>query len=811
MSAPNGFEQARNGDLAAIAAFLTTALQAQNISVYADWQHQRLNLRLTAANLLDQDQTITLLQPHVQTLFEGTAAPAIRVFGYQTNQPMPLWHQSLVLEGGSASPQPRYHTAMPEATTVDHFLVCGLGSLGQYCVFNLKRFALKPLEIQVTAIDQVQPTEWEVPDLPRWLEHSLIIADCREDDVLLQAGIHRCRAMLIVTSNDTVNVETAIAARRLNPNVRLVVRSSRQNLNQLLRQQLGNFVAFEPTELPVTAFALAGIGSGILGHFKLGDCQLQIVEQQVAARDFRFDQLLAGQLHKKTYRLLSHQSGQALPSTALASDRTFHQWHPETQVLAGDRIAYIEVAGQTASRRPLGQAPRSSSMKARSQPVWKHAFHWIRTELGAAFKNYGRWIRTQRNHQMVIIGLLTALLLWIFTTIVLKLNLAGMTWVKAMSNAVILLLGGYSDVFGGIEPTDPSDQVPVWLNFFALLVNIVSLLFILGIFGLITDSLLTARFDFLRKRPPIPKQNHIIIVGFGRLGQQVANLLQQFRQPVVAMTQQVENSQFLINIPLVVGDFMTELVRANPHTAKSIMLLTDDQMLNLEVALMARNTVTPHHALNLVIRTYNQRFSESLHQLLPDAKAMAAYALSAEAFAGAAFGENILSLFRLNDRTILVTEYVVAASDTLVNQLLSEVAYGYGVVPIFHQKKHPTSQDTAEGLMPSDDVRLEVGDRLVVLASLNGLRRIEHGEKYPAQRWILEAKKPLNAAVLLDAGAILHRISGCHLDSARIFMNHLPNSLELLLYPHQAYRLHQELSRHLPVTLSPICDPMPSG
>ena len=43
-----------------------------------------------------------------------------------------------------------------------------------------------------------------------------------------------------------MNIETAIAARRLNPNVHIVVRSSRQNLNQLLKDQLGNFVALDP-------------------------------------------------------------------------------------------------------------------------------------------------------------------------------------------------------------------------------------------------------------------------------------------------------------------------------------------------------------------------------------------------------------------------------------------------------------------------------------------------------------------------------------------------------------------------------------
>lgn len=39
-------------------------------------------------------------------------------------------------------------------------------------------------------------------------------------------------------------------------------------------------------------------------------------------------------------------------------------------------------------------------------------------------------------------------------------------------------------------------------------------------------------------------------------------------------------------------------------------------------------------------------------------------------FAGAAFGENIINLFRFNRQTVLVTEYQIEAGDTLNGLLL---------------------------------------------------------------------------------------------------------------------------------------------
>ncbi|WP_292871643.1 hypothetical protein [Nostoc sp. LPT] len=53
-------------------------------------------------------------------------------------------------------------------------------------------------------------------------------------------------------------------------------------------------------------------------------------------------------------------------------------------------------------------------------------------------------------------------------------------------------------------------------------------------------------------------------------------------------------------------------------------------------------------------------------------------------FACAAFGENVLSLFHLNEQIVMVTEYKIEDGDTLNGLLLSEIASGYSVVPILY-------------------------------------------------------------------------------------------------------------------------------
>jgi Trk K+ transport system NAD-binding subunit len=216
-------------------------------------------------------------------------------------------------------------------------------------------------------------------------------------------------------------------------------------------------------------------------------------------------------------------------------------------------------------------------------------------------------------------------------------------------------------------------------------------------------------------------------------------VLKEFKQPFVAIAEQLEDLDLQTQMPLLVGDPLTELAKTNLAAAKSVIVVTEDQILNLEVALLARNAAQQlNRDIGLVVRTYDQRLSDNLGSLLPDAKAMAAYALSSEAFASAAFGESILGLFQLNQQTILVTEYRIGSGDTLVGKTLAQVAYAYSVVPICHQAAHqvaPTvhnpAHDPDKFLLPPDDRLLREGDRLVILSSINGLRRIEHGDMTP--------------------------------------------------------------------------------
>ncbi|WP_448561565.1 potassium channel family protein [Trichothermofontia sp.] len=676
---------------------------------------------------------------------------------------------------GSPSPLPAVEsTATPP---LEHFLVCGLGSLGQHCVIDLKSFG-----VQVSAIEQSPPANWEVPDLTAAL-NCLVIGDCRQAETLKQAGIDRCRAILLVTQDEQVNLETAFAARLLNPEVRVVVRSAKQRLNQLLGEQLQNYVAFEPTQLSADAFALAALGNDILGFFQLEGQFLQVNRRSITAKNAWCNQRQVQDLNTRRRRVLAH-----LPP-GQASFEDFYQWNPEAVLREGDILIDIETE---ADRR----WPSSSQTESR---FWHHQAiavgqHLLTSPQPLAYlwqslqRLWQQGASNQIQRVVMVCSLMILSLLFLGTALIYSYFPHPISWHEAFHATVVLLLGGYGDVFGGIE-VDASP--PKWLQSFSLSLTLIGTIFVGVVYALLTEKLLTAQFQFLARRPPVPTQGHAVIIGLGRVGQQVVGRLQEFKQPLVGVHSSPLATDILPQMPLVVSKEVTQILpKLNLKTAKSVVAVTEDELANLEAALTAR---AAHSAANLVIRTYHRQFAENIGHLFPDAQVLCASELAAQAFAAAAFGENILTLLRFDRCTILVTEYQIELQDTLNQLLLGEVAYGYGVIPILHHRSGQTAT-----LLPSDDLRLQVGDRLVVLATIEGLKRIEQGNCLPRQWYVRIDRLPLGAdrSVLEEeARTIVALIAGCRINEAIDLMKDIPGTLALPLYRHQAQRLVKRLRR----------------
>jgi len=654
----------------------------------------------------------------------------------------------------------------------DQFLVCGLGSVGQHCAAILKDFG-----VVVHAIERAEPTEWEIPNLLGYLD-GFYLGDCRHAEILEAAQIRYCRAALLVTADDRINIEAGLAARALNPHIRLVVRSAKANLNTLLAEQLGNYVSFEPTELSAPAFAFAALNSETIGFFRLNHFLFSAVQHVIDPHHPWLTHSSLQQLQKRHCRLLCHHR----PHRPEAFDEgyphdQFYGWDPDAAVQVGDRIITIEVTEQslTTSNAPFRYHGDQSWLDRWVMP-WFHRSHWQQSLQTWAELWSDRY--QQQIWRVLILCSLTIFSLLLGGTVLLWRHYPDLSLGRAFLTTIVLLLGGYGDIFGDIDFVSP---LPWPVQAFSLSLTLAGTAFVGVLYALLTERLLTLRFQFFQHRLPIPKRDHVVIIGLGRVAQRVMELLHSFRQPCVAIVNKEADTKLWNQVPIVVSETQSALGKVHLANARSVIAMTESEMDNLEVALMA-------HAANpltgLVIRTYHRRFRDTVAKLFPDTQVLCASELAAEAFAAAAFGENVLSLFRLNHQTILVTDYTIEAGDTLNGLLLGEVAYGYGVVPIFHER---AAYESAQ-CMPSDDLRLQEGDRMVVLATIEGLKLIEKGRLTPPC-WKVLITEALNVDAVFQGANEIACITGCAMQEARSAMVNLPQLLPILLYRHQAFRL----------------------
>ncbi len=685
------------------------------------------------------------------------------------------------------SSQSIYQPVTGTHVKLERFLVCGLGSLGQHCVAILKEYGAI-----VFAIDEVQPRHWEIPNVLSLLE-ALVIGDCCMSEILEQAQIRQCRSVLFVTSSERVNTEAALAARLLNPQIRLVVRSDKERLNHLLSQNLGNFAAFEPNQLSASAFALAALGADTLGYFNLEGKFFRVVKHEIQPDDRWCDRRQVQSLNSSHRRVLSHTSA------SLHLPKEFYQWKPEAVVEAGDTLVYVEMTDTLISypQQPVTAVLRA--LKPTKAVLRAPRWFWyglirgrIRRKLKQQWHKFWHSIYRSQNRiqQIATIYGITVFILWLLGVVLFSLYYPEIGIQEALYAPAVLLLGGYGDLFGSIKFTsqpEPALNMPWWLRLFSFGLTLSGSAFVGVLYALITDTLLGARFQFFTKRPPIPKQDHVVLIGLSAVGQRVATLLQELKQPLVGINRIAIEPGTLPQVPLIIGRIVNALTKANLARAKTIIVTMDDDMENLEIGLVA-------HAANpttsLVIQTYDRHFSDNVARLFPYAPVLCGVALSAEVFAAAAYGENVLSLFRFLNQTVLVAEYKIEAGDTLNGLILAEIAYGYGVVPILYQKNARESPT----FMPSDNIRLIVGDRLIVLATSHSHRRIEWAELAP-RNWQVHIEAILIPDTVFDGAREIAQISGVTMETARDLMHHLPATLHQPLYKHQAQSLVRKLSK----------------
>jgi voltage-gated potassium channel Kch len=136
----------------------------------------------------------------------------------------------------------------------DHVVVCGLGTIGLRIALALRELGEDVVVIEADSDGRFVPAA-------RSAGAKLVIGDAAQEESLLFANVHGARALVAVTSSDYRNLEIALTARSLAPEVPLVLRMFDPDLSRRVAASFGIQSTFSGATLGAgrfTAFAVDG-------------------------------------------------------------------------------------------------------------------------------------------------------------------------------------------------------------------------------------------------------------------------------------------------------------------------------------------------------------------------------------------------------------------------------------------------------------------------------------------------------------------------------------------------------------------------
>ncbi|MFB7936623.1 NAD-binding protein [Streptomyces sp. NPDC056049] len=549
--------------------------------------------------------------------------------------------------------------------TDGHMVVCGDDGLARRLAAELRDIYRRHVALVVpggqTGAPGTEPAPAHDGQTPPAGDATAAVPPLREvsaaaptREALQRARVEGAAALALLYEDDETNLRAALAARRLNPGLRLVVRMYNRRLGDHLEQLLDQAAlvtasANDRTVLDASTTVLsdADTATPALVATAIADTRKVIQADGLLLRAAERPAPGRGEVPDPglcTLALLS--SATTDPAGAEGSD-TSGSDAPE---LLPDERAVQAAQGRGAivleAVRRASAAPPPRRLARRGAP------------LGEVFSARLRW---------AVACIAAAVLALTATTAVL-------TDADPVHAAYLTLL----DLF---SINDPALDDSTTRQVLQLLSGLVGLALLPLLVAGALEALGTFRTANALRRPPRGLSEHIVLLGLGKIGARVLARLREYDIPVVCVEQDPDARGIPLardlGVPVILGDVTEDgvLDSARVHRADALLALTSSDTTNLEAVLAAR---TLNGDLRTVLRIYDDDFATAVYRTLrsahPDAvtRSRSVSHLAAPAFAGAMMGRQILGAIPVERKVLLFAALLVAGHPQLEGRTVAE-------------------------------------------------------------------------------------------------------------------------------------------
>ncbi len=224
-----------------------------------------------------------------------------------------------LLRRDAASPE--WTLAMTK-TYRDHVILMGLGKVGLRVLEELLR-----LDELVVVLEN--DASCENLDIARSRGIPVVVGNGRTPGVLENLGVDRAKSLICATDDDLANLEVALDARKIRPDIRIVLRMFDKELAQKIKESMDIHLALSTAQIAAPLLATSASDRSIESSFYVGSRLLVVSRIEVAAGS-RLAAMSIGELEEAvSVHVLEHER----------NSRENYDPSPSLALTGGDRLA----------------------------------------------------------------------------------------------------------------------------------------------------------------------------------------------------------------------------------------------------------------------------------------------------------------------------------------------------------------------------------------------------------------------------------------------------------------------------------------
>lgn len=540
-------------------------------------------------------------------------------------------------------------------------IVCGFSGIGMRVIEQLVGSGERVVLV-VRSVDRALESA-----LQRWdIEHHTAVVSI--EAALVDAGIATAQSVVCVEDDELWNLETALVAGSLRPDVRVVT----QMANATVRGALSDGAVLGTT-LDIADLAAPSVIETCLGNPLYN---IEIDGVGFAAAQLRVPRAatlreLYGDLAPIAVTVGTHAPGGPHMTACPGRDFAVRPGDVATMFGTPDQLSAHEVSFESAGRVIIAPTTVRTGPGRRARMA-------VRAFVEDANPNFFR-----------MIGVLLCLLT--LSTIILRLGYRkpGMSVLDAIyfSTETVATVG-YGDFNFATQPT--------WLRIWSILLMFTGLTTTALIMAFLAELLVSRRLSqSMGRRRAQHMSGHIVVIGLGAFGIRVAReLVARGREVVIIEVS--DHDRYLsaagdLDIPIVFGDatLPETLMDAGVDRAASVAVLTSNDMVNVEIGITVRGILgenwldTPErHGVPVVMRVFDRTLAVAVTERFGFRNVRSTAELAAPWFIGAALGIEVLGTLSVRSRSFMIGQLPIRAGGGLEGLAMNELSAHTRVVAI---------------------------------------------------------------------------------------------------------------------------------